>query len=219
MSVIGDFTVPSDSFALHHALTSAPEVTVEADRLASHSTREVLPFLWASGGDSEQFEAAFDADQTVDSATVAERTDDGALYRLQWADEVCELVDEMVDHHAAIVEASAQDGEWDLRLRFAEEDQISEFQRYFRDSGRDFEVHHLSRPSEPRQREFGLTTEQYEALVAAVRNGYFEVPRGTSVDELGALLGISANSVSQRLRRGNETLVRNALIVAPGDAE
>lgn len=119
----------------------------------------------------------------------------------------------MVDHHAAISEAKARDGQWNLTLRFAEEDMISDFQEYFRETGRRFEVNRLEHPSEPRQREFGLTKEQYEALVLAVRHGYFQIPRTTDVERLGAELDISANAVSQRLRRGSGTLVRNALVV------
>lgn len=219
MSVIGEFTVPAAGFALEHTLSTVPEMTVEADRLASHSTMEVMPFLWATGGDFGAFQSALEDDPTVTTATVAEETDDEVLYRMEWHDEFCELINEIVDHHAVISEAHAKDGQWHLKLRFAEEDMISEFQTHFRETGHEFEVHQLSRPSEPRQSEFGLTEEQHEALVVAVRHGYFQIPRATSVEELGEALGVSANAVSQRLRRGSEVLTRNALLISDDDVE
>jgi len=213
MSVVGDFSVPAEAFALAQALSAVPEVTVEADRLASHSPKEVFPFLWARGGDLGRFSDALADDPTVTEAEVAEETDEAVLYGVEWSEEFCDLVHETIDHHAAVVEATAREDRWDLRLRFAGEEQVSSFQRHFREAGHAFEVNHLFHPSEPRQREFGLTEPQYEALVEAVRQGYFTVPRETSAERLGETLGISANAASQRIRRGCETLIRATLTV------
>jgi hypothetical protein len=47
MSVVGDFRIPAGSFALEHALSATPGTRIEADRMASHSPEEVIPFLWA----------------------------------------------------------------------------------------------------------------------------------------------------------------------------
>ena len=213
MSIVGTFTVPADAFALEEALSAVPEMTVEADRLASHSPREVFPFLWATGGDFDRFRRALETEPTVTEVSIVEERDGEALFRLTWSDAFCDLVHEMIDHHAAILDATARGDRWNLRLRFAEESMVSSFQRHFRERGHAFEVHHLSRPSEPRQREFGLSAAQHEALVTAVREGYFTIPRTTSAEELGGTLDISANAVSQRIRRGCERLIRSGLMV------
>lgn len=214
MSVVGDFTIPAKAFALEQALSTHPEMTIEADRLASHGPKEVFPFLWATGGDSEPFLRALEDDPTVSSVSVADETEAEALYRLEWTDAFCDLVHDMVDHHAAIVEAKAHGDRWNLRLRFAKEEMLSSFQNHFRETGHQFEVNQLYRPAEPRQRAFGLTTEQHEALVVAVNEGYFTIPRTASAEEVSEVLGISANAVSERIRRGCETLIRSGLIVS-----
>jgi len=213
VSIVGEFTIPAESFALAKTLASAPSMTVEADRLASHSTVEVLPFLWASRGDFEAFEAGLVDDPTVEEATVAERTDEEVLYRIEWSEAVRTVVDEIVDHHGTIAEATARKGTWDLRLRFAEDEMVSTFQDHFQNTDRHFDVERLYHPTEPRQRIFGLTTEQHEALVAAVEEGYFAIPREASAEEIGDRLGISANAASQRIRRGSEALVRSGLTI------
>lgn len=213
MSIVGDFTIPAESFALSHALSRAPEITIDTDRLASHSPKEVLPFLWATDGDFERFNDALGDDPTVPDASIADETENEVLYRMEWADTVCDLVHEMVDHHAAILEASATGDEWQLRLRFAEEEMVSSFQEHFHETGREFEVKQLYHPTEPRQRAFGLTAEQHEALVAAAREGYFAIPRELSAEELGESVGVSANAVSERLRRGCDTLIRSGLTI------
>lgn len=214
MSVVGDFTVPAEAFALEQSLSTDPEVILEADRLSSHSPREVFPFLWARGGEFDRFHRALEDDPTVTSVNVADETETEALYRLEWSEDFCDLVHDMVDHHAAILEAKAHDDRWNLRLRFAREEMVSAFQSHFRETGHQFDVNQLHRPTEPRQRTFGLTAEQHEALVTAVDEGYFTVPRTASAEDVSETLGISANAVSERIRRGCETLVRSGLMVS-----
>lgn len=213
MSVIGDFTVPAGAFALEHALAAAPEMVVEADRVASHSTMGVLPFLWTTGGDDDAFRAALKADPTVDSFTVADELGREVLYRVQWSEDVRDLIDRMVDHHAAISHAKACEGVWTLRLRFADESMVSDFQAFFREHDLAFEVNSLGQPSEPRQGEVGLTPEQRTALETAVRSGYFAIPREISAAELGERLGISGNAASERVRRGCATLIESGLLI------
>lgn len=213
MSIVGDFTIPTDSFALADALAAEPSMSVEADRLASHSTMEVIPFVWAADGDFASFESALEDDSTVDAATVVEVTTEEKLYHVEWDQSIRDLVDEVVDHHATIAEATAREGKWNLRLRFAEEEQVSTFQEHFRETDREFAVERIYHPSEPRQRMFGLTPEQREALVAAFEGGYFAIPRDASAEEIGDRLGISANAASQRIRRGSKALIRSGLTI------
>lgn len=211
VSVVGEFTISTSSFALEQALSTVPEMTVEGERLVSHSPEEAFPFLWATDGDFERFEEALRADETVTDVDVAQETESEVLYRMEWTDSYCDLVHEMVDHHAAILEATAKADHWNLRLRFAQEEMVSSFQEHFREQGYLFEVNQLYHPTEPRQRAFGLTADQHQALVTAVEEGYFDVPRRASTEDVAEALGISANAVSERIRRGCDSLVRSGL--------
>lgn len=213
MAIIGDFTVSAGSFALDTALADAPDMIVRADRLASHSTEDVLPFLWASKGDFETFREGLRNDSTVESATVAAERSGSVLYKLQWSQIFVDLIDEMINQHAAIVEADARAGNWRLKLRFTKEGQVSSFQKHFSEKNLTFEVNQLYHPTAPRQREYDLTPEQRDTLVMALDKGYFKVPRDLSIEELADEFGISANAISQRIRRGSANLVRNTLTI------
>jgi predicted DNA binding protein len=61
---------------------------------------------------------------------------------------------------------------------------------------------------------YGLTTAQHEALVVAVKNGYFDVPATSTLDALSETLEITPQAVSERLNRGTKTLVEAALLDA-----
>lgn len=213
MSVVADITVPATSFLLPEALSGDPDTTIEVERMASHSTEWVLPFLWASAADFHELRDRMRADPTVDDADIVDETEDSALFMVNWTDELTALVTEITDQHANILEATAYDGEWQLKLRFTADEQVSTFQEQFAERGRTFDVTKLYHPTAPNQREHGLTVAQYETLVEAVQYGYFDVPRGCSTDDLAAELDISSNAVSQRIRRGCANLVRHSLPV------
>jgi len=112
MSVIGEFSVPSSSFALDEALTEHPSVVVEAERMATHSTMQVMPFLWSSNCDAGEFRDVLQTDPSLAEVSVSEDNGDGVLYKVIWEQAFRDLVDAMVDHHGAVVEATGNDGTW-----------------------------------------------------------------------------------------------------------
>ncbi len=218
MSVVADFSIPTKSFALQQALTAESAMTVEAERLASHSAEWVLPFLWASGGDFETFHEAMQDDPTVANVTIIEESGDSVLYQTEWSDTVVNIVDEMIDQHANILRAKAHGETWRLQLRFAEDKQVSSFQDYFTEQGYTFEVNKLHHPTAPRQREYGLTAAQRNTLATALHEGYFNVPRDLTIEELADILDISSNATSQRIRRASAALIQDTLVIDAGES-
>jgi predicted DNA binding protein len=63
-----------------------------------------------------------------------------------------------------------------------------------------------------------LTDAQHEALVLAYERGYFDSPRGVTLAELGAELGVSQQAVGARLRRGIRRTLARTLTALEGDA-
>ncbi|MEF8801015.1 MAG: helix-turn-helix domain-containing protein [Halolamina sp.] len=56
-----------------------------------------------------------------------------------------------------------------------------------------------------------LTAPQKQALQVAREEGYFDVPRETTLDELGSELGVPRQAVSFRIRRGIRRLADERL--------
>jgi len=102
------------------------------------------------------------------------------------------------------------DGWWG-RSRFPDREALAEYREFCTDRGATFQLERLTRESDADDPPFELTEEQYEALVAAREAGYFDVPREVSTEEIGEKLGISGPSASERLRRGIDRLLENAL--------
>ena len=45
MSVIAEFDIPAEEFALAETLENRPELTVHIDRVVAHNTTQVVPFV------------------------------------------------------------------------------------------------------------------------------------------------------------------------------
>ncbi|WP_394742881.1 helix-turn-helix domain-containing protein [Natronococcus roseus] len=214
MSVVAEFTISADAFALEHTFEAVPDATVEIERLATHSREWVMPFLWVTSDDLEAVERALEADPDIEEVQTLNVADGIGYFNVHWSEHLQQLIDEIVDQHGIIQETEAKDGRWYLKLKFVDESVLEEFEAHFRGRDRAFELQRLYRGIEPKERRYDLTPEQREVLTTAQEMGYFEVPRETQIEELAAELGISTNSVSQRLRRATDNLVGNTLTVS-----
>jgi predicted DNA binding protein len=211
---IATFSIEPQGFALAYALDEVPEIAVEAERIAAHSTSWVMPCLWAAGGDFDAFDAALEADSTVEEVVEATDVGDEKYYQLEWSDDVIQHVDAAIDKEASILNAEAENGEWHLRVRFVSREQFEAFRDYLADQGLTFRLQNLTESTTPRQEMGGLTDAQRDALVAAVKAGYFAIPRNATMADVADGLGISEQAASERLRRGIDHLVKTILITA-----
>ncbi|WP_137284346.1 helix-turn-helix domain-containing protein [Halorussus salinisoli] len=214
MSLIAEFSLRSPDLVLTSALGAAPDMTVELEQqMATELDAPVLVF-WAFGGGFEQLEAGLKRDESVRESTVIEELGERKLYRTRLDTEnVCAIYPLYQTIGASPMAATGSVDGWQRRVRFPDRDSVVEMRRLCADKGVDFRLHRLYTPGDSElEDEFGLSSEQRQALTTAERVGYFEVPRDVALEELGAELDISGQSASERLRRGISKLVSNTLL-------
>lgn len=214
---IATISVAIDDFALSHALREVPDMVVKADRAAAHSRHWVMPCLWTAGGDFESFDAALAADPTVEKIVTKAQFENETFYQIEWAEEIQQHIDAALDERASILQAEACNDDWRLTIRFATRNQFDRFRGYLISEEIKFTLEDLTQTSAPQQFMGGLTAAQRDALVTAVGEGYFTIPRAATMDDVADALGISTQSASERLRRGIEGFV-NTMLVADGAA-
>lgn len=214
MSVIAEYTVPTESFALSATLAAVPGMVVEIERVVAHGQDQVVPYLWVTGEADDEFDRIVRDDPTTTEVTKLDTYEDGTLYRAKWTRKIESVVHAYTETGATIVEAVGRASGWELRMRFDEERLVAAFGDYCRDNDVAFELNRLYHPTEPMAGgQFGLTPKQRTALVAALDRGYFDIPRRSTMGEVADELGISQQSLSKRLRRGHRNLVSNVLTV------
>ncbi|WP_049898771.1 bacterio-opsin activator domain-containing protein [Halococcus agarilyticus] len=213
MSVIAEFSIPAEEFALYETLERRPELTFNIDRVVAHNTTQVVPFVRMTQGKLEGLTEILEADSSVEEVELFGETDDECFYRLVWND-TAQVIGYMVNGHGATVqEATATDGEWHLRVLFPERNGLSATNEYAEESEFTLDVKRIYGVDGFEKAQYDLTEAQHDALTAAVEQGYYEIPREVNAKELAAEFGVSHQALSERFRRATKSLVTSTLLV------
>lgn len=212
MSVIAEFTIDSDEFLLGQILALDPDTHVEMERVVPASGR-VMPYVWVRGGNLAAFETAIRASDSVRSLTALDVVEDSALYRVEWDEQVESLIYGMAQTNATILEATGNE-RWRFRIRFDDHSGMTDFHNYCTSHDIQFQLNRVYTLTEDQSGSysFDLTDAQRRALVTAVEGGYFEVPRRTTLGDVGEQLGVTEQSASESVRRGANKVLRKVLL-------
>ncbi|MFC6717270.1 helix-turn-helix domain-containing protein [Natrialbaceae archaeon GCM10025810] len=214
MTSIADIEIPAAETGLGEVFEAAPSMNVEVEQVIASNGRG----LWLSGPSQSEIETALAEAPAIEEHTSISRGDDRWLYDVEFGRDVVDVFDLVLDERGTVLRATASEGTWYLRIRFAERDSVSTLYDRLRENDITPTIVRLFDLTEDVHSRCGLTTRQYETLVAAIDHGYFEIPREISMQELSDELGISHQALSERLRRAYRALVTTELDVADESA-
>lgn len=218
MTVVAEVTIPAEDFELGRILEPDAGIEVRLERIVP-TGGALLPYLWIPVNAADGFERRLADNEFVEDVEVVDVAGEEALVRLAWSNDVGGLVGRLQDSPAVLLEATGGDEDWQFQIRFPDNDELSAFYREVVEEGIEVRIDRIrDGDAATSRRPYGLTAKQEELLLAAVRSGYFDVPRRTSLVELGERLGISDSAASQRLRRGVNRVL-SATLVAGREVE
>ncbi len=216
MSIIATFQVPPEDFPLGPVLQSLGEVEVQMERIVPLKGR-VIPFVWVSGDVTEKtdIEQALQGQEEVEEVTILDNIGNDWLVRMEWEPHLGGLLESILDSEGVLLDASGTNDEGRFSVQFDDHTGVSRFHQHCQDNGIEPTLLRLHTPEERPEAwtDFGLTESQYSALVTAHEQGFFDVPRGTTLTQLADEFGISDSAISQRIRRGMDALIENTLLV------
>ncbi|KTG30502.1 helix-turn-helix domain-containing protein [Haloferax profundi] len=212
MAVVAELTISSEDFDLGRVTSIAGGMHIELERVVPTGD-DIMPFFWAKGSNFEQFERAVRENRIVEELQAVAKVGDRVLYHVYWGETVSSLTTILTESEATILEAHGNTP-WSFRLRFNDHAGLTEFHNLCQEEGIDFHVERIYTlvEEETGVYTFDITPQQQEALVTAVSEGYFEVPRRTTLKEVSGQLGISPQAASERIRRGADTVLRKVLL-------
>ncbi len=217
MSVIVELTVPSDSFELGQILRVEGTTQISAETMVPLGGKPT-PFVRVRNDERELFEQAVREHPSVNEISLVNTHEDETLYSLDWELTDGSLFQRILDLDAVLLDASGTADTWKLELRFPTHDTLSTFQEYYTEEHIQVSIKRIYNPTRPDAGPwYGLTPPQREMLTYAVESGYYSLPRQISTQELADSFDISDQAVTERLRRGINSLVMNTLLV--GDRE
>ncbi|MCU4744520.1 helix-turn-helix domain-containing protein [Natronoglomus mannanivorans] len=220
MSIIADFSVKSDDFALNHALTATPQMIVEIEQVVATMEDRIMPYFWVSGHDHAAFEDAFQDDSSVTNTAVIDEVEGAKLYRAEWTENVETIIYAYVELGATLMQAIGKAEDWELRMRFDSRDALSEFREACDENDISFELNRTREQEQPMaSAQYDLTPTQRETLVTALEAGYYEVPRAVTMRELAEQMGIAQQTLSNRFRAAYNNLITSTLTISHPDEE
>jgi predicted DNA binding protein len=213
MSVIVELSLPAEDFELGRALSVEGETSVTLETLVPMGEQSV-PFvrLMDAGSTRRPFEEHVRSAESVGDLSLVSSHDGEALYALDWDTEGDAFFDAVHENDGHVLDATGATRRWWFGIRLPSHDALSAFQEHCLDAEIDIDVERVYNPTRPDAGPwYGVTPRQREALVQAVEEGYYSIPRGISTKELAEEFDISDQALTERLRRAIITLVTNTL--------
>jgi predicted DNA binding protein len=209
VTVIIEFQVPIDQVGLGAVVESAPAVSLELEPVIP-AVVDGTVFVRVDTAESDGVERTLRGQPAVRAVEHLGREDDRVLYQLDWEGDSTPLFDELIDPDAAVLQGRLENGVWTFQVRFPTQEQASAFHEDCMSAGIDLTISRVI-DATGSSRDTPLTEAQREALLLAFTEGYWDVPRQTTLVDLGEQLGVSDTAVSQRLRRAVAALIEDSL--------
>ncbi|OYR58457.1 helix-turn-helix domain-containing protein [Halorubrum halodurans] len=222
MRLVAEFEIRCDALPLVEVAATLPETTLILELQFNHGGRPLFLVTVTDGSDREVANALSDAYDVNEWTLVGEAGDTRryqVLPALSFEEQLGDHVDDLAGLEAlatadAIIERiEVLPNGWRQTGWFADRDAFDEFSTFWRRNA-DFSLSRLTRDGESKPPGDGLTDHQQEALRTAYEMGHFEIPRQASLEEVATELGISASSLSERLRRAETRLIEETVATA-----
>lgn len=212
MSVVAEFMIPAESFGFGTALSTDPPMKIVLERIVPSEDGPV-PYIWVSSGDFDTFESTAGAADGISDLRLLDEIDDRRLYRVGWNPPFDDLLAAIEYAEGGILQASGA-STWTFQLRFPNHDRLGAFYSFVAENDIGLNVDNVQVLAEGtgNGQDFELTMEQREALTLAVRRGFYQVPRGSTLAALADELGVSNQATSERIRRGSNRVLRSVLL-------
>ncbi|ELY51160.1 helix-turn-helix domain-containing protein [Natronolimnohabitans innermongolicus] len=222
MTTIAELSLSTAEFALAETFDRLPELEVRVESVVAEGPARTVPLVWFTHADHDAIEVALEADPTVaDYQRLLENTDEEMewFYRLEYDEDVSSVCQAVYANGGTLLDAQVADDQWTLRLLFPEREELSDAVSAIEDSSTRVDVRRMVEAGQDEGLETtaALTDPQQEAIAEAYRQGYYDVPREISLEELASELDISHQALSERLRRANRVLASEQLDEPAGE--
>lgn len=200
MTVVLEAAIDAEAFELGRLCSGIAKVTCELERAVPVGER-VFSLVRVFDWEDDAFERAAASNQHVRSVEMLEDHDGEALYSIEWDDERDAFIEAIRATDGHVLEGHCRDAEtWQFELLFPDRDRLSAFHDRLLEVGTTFEVRSIGDPVRGESGE-ALSEPQHEALLRAIEEGYYDIPRQVSASELADEFDISDQAMSERLRR------------------
>ncbi len=218
MAVLATVRFAHREGALVYTLGELPDANVRVLREAGTDPEHGTSLFMFSGEDLPAIEATLAEDPSVAQTHPMPNYQGTHVFGIEFTRGTRLLAPKVTEQRGFSLEARRTDPDsgicgWWERWLFPSRDDLNEVWEHARAESFEFDIVSINEFHPDGSAETGaLTPEQRETLLFAYREGYFEEPRGTSLEELAEQMGLSSTAVGGRIRRGVNALVRATVV-------
>ncbi|MHC3436829.1 helix-turn-helix domain-containing protein [Natrialbaceae archaeon A-gly3] len=210
MGFVANVSLVHPDLVLAPTIETHPAVTIRHEYEITSSETD-LCFVSVFGGQYAAIEEAMERDHTITQPTRVATFENRAIYRVTVETDL-----EVVPHRCAadgafVFKITSGERGWVIRVHMPDRDALTDFREYCRNRSISFRVNQLYESTASDDGIYYLTEQQHEILSMAYYEGYYDIPRRASQNDLAGQLGISDSAVSQRLRRAVSELIAATL--------
>lgn len=203
-----------DTPAMRDALKQAPDTDVSIVQQTTTRDEPLEVVVNVATDSFEAFEQGLDVDDTVSDWVRFSEGEEPRHYRITLTDRGRELFTypQWSSDGAVFLDGHRRRDSWRFCIQFPDEESLQRYVAYCEDCAIDFSPIRVVRTnSSMTDDRYGLTSTQSSTLVTASQEGFFQIPRECTLEELAADSDITHQALSERLRRGMDSLVDSTL--------
>ncbi|SFR65339.1 helix-turn-helix domain-containing protein [Halogeometricum limi] len=218
MSITAKVHIEHDRLALVPTLTALDDIKIRVmTQTNTDPGATVFPFL-VEYDDGAELDEMLDADPTVESYDLIDRTDGTSIYYIEHTPETKLISTVVTDVNGFLVHTETTGRGWLVRLLLPDKQALNTIWEYASENDITLDIIEIySNDEAGGDTSYGLTDEQECALKTAYERGYFGEPRDISLSGVAEEMGLSSTAMSGRLRRGMRNLI--AATIADHDDE
>jgi predicted DNA binding protein len=217
MSVTATVHIEHDRLALVPTLRSLQDVRIEVISQGTTNPGETFfPFL-IDYDDRRKLEGMLEEDPTVGRFDLVDWTGDTGIYYIEHTPETKLISTAVTEVNGFMAHTETSETGWLVRLLLPDRAALNTIWEYAEAEDIRLEINEIyGNEDAGGEASYGLTDEQRAALTVAFRAGYFDEPRGVSLEEIASEMGLSSTAISGRLRRGMRNLVAATIVEDSG---
>lgn len=202
--------LPAEVFALSEIFTTIPDLTVEYAPVAATGMGASMSLLWAQTVDDD-LTSTLARDPTVSAVEDLCRTGDRHFYQVEWAHDSHCCMEILLQSQGLLLRSQGAESQWTVDILYPDRETLQDASEGCERYELSFTIDAIRSFNSDQRTQCGLTPVQHKTLIQACQQGYFQVPREIGLDELAEQMGISHQALSERLRRGHDTLINATL--------
>lgn len=208
MSVTATIYVEHELIALSPTLRSLQSVEIEVISQGTTAPGETAFPFRIEYDDRDELETALEEDPTVEAYELVDWTDGSGIYSIEHTAETKLVSTVVTSVNGYLAHTETKGTGWLVRLLLPDRSGLNTIWEYAAEEGIDLELIEVyGNHDAGGESSYGLTDQQKAALLVAFREGYFDEPRGASLEEIATEMDLSSTAISGRLRRGMRNLV------------